>query len=233
MKKTLFIAALLVAGVASAFATEYTAKAYITMGTNTLKLREAAEFSTSAYDNGADLSAYNKTGIVAYATLTGNTSVRWSQFAGDNLEGVQLAFKVAAAGEQTLTFSDVQGAQLYLVDGDKYIAIVNGGSYTFTAEEADVADWNVTRFSISKNPPYLFVDGIVTIGELKDGETIYFQYFTYVDGKRVNGIAGDTNRNKSFEPYTTEGYCEIWYTNKAGVERKFIVNPAPVVTPAN
>ncbi len=91
----------------------------------------------------------------------------------------------------------------------------------------------ITNISIKERAsqapaPYLFVDGIVTINELKDGETIYFQYFTYVDGKRVNGIAGNTISRKSFEPYTTEGYCEISYTNMDDVERKFITNPVIV-----
>ena len=88
----------------------------------------------------------------------------------------------------------------------------------------------ITNISIKERDaqapaPYLFVDGIVTINELKESETIYFQYFNYVNGERVNGIGGDTNRNKSFKPYTTEGYCEINYTNKDDVKRNFIVNP--------
>ena len=159
-------------------------------------------------------------------------SKKYEIFASNDIDGQALGVKTYTDTEYTLTFSNLRGeGKLYLVDAvaDKFIEITEGGSYAFTAEaNQTIAD----RFSIAKNLPYLFVDGIVTIGELKDGELVYFQYFTYVDGKRVNGIAG-TNPKKSFELYTTEGYCEVWYTNKAGVERKFIVNPAPVVTPAN
>lgn len=152
-------------------------------------------------------------------------------YVGENLEGIALGFLTNASTEYTINFSNVSGEKLYLVDAvaDKTTEITEGGSYAFTAEaNQTIAD----RFSISKYPPYTFIGDVLTIGELKDGELIYFQYFTYEDGKRVNGIAG-TNPKKSFELYTTEGYCEVSYTNKAGVERKFIVNPAPIVTPAN
>lgn len=159
-------------------------------------------------------------------------SKKYEIFASNNIDGQALGVKTYTDTEYTLTFSNLKGSgNLYLFDAvaNKYVAIVNGGSYAFTAEaNQTIAD----RFSISKYPPYTFIGNTLTIGELKDGELVYFQYFTYVDGKRVNGIAG-TNPKKSFELYTTEGYCEVSYTNKAGVARKFIVNPTPVVTPAN
>lgn len=152
----------------------------------------------------------------------------------NDVEGVVLAFTTNSRTNYKLTFDMQAGDAFYLKDNveNKLIEMVPATVYEFTATaNTTVAD----RFSITKVAPladYLFIGDQLTIGELKDGTLINFQYFTYVDGKRVNGIDG-TNPNKSFKLFTTEGYCEISYTNKAGVARKFIVNPAPVVTPAN
>lgn len=236
MKKSLIIAALLVAGVASAFAVEYTAKAKITLGSNALTLREAAQFS-DAFDNGYDASQFNKTGIVVEAVILGETTTEWAQWATNDLEGVVVAFKVAAAGEQTLTFANVEGAQLYLVDAvtGARTAIVNDGTYVFTAEAADVSAWNTTRFTISKvlpAKPYTFINNVLVINEATDGAEITITPFTYgVDGKNL----GDPiiTHAPMDEDLTGMGYLLITYTNAEGVAREFIVNANPDVQPAN
>lgn len=239
MKKMMFIAALLVAGVATGIATEYTAYAEITLN-KTLTLREAAKLS-AAYDNGADIPRFNNTGIFVYANIEGQTSTEWIQFGINDLEGTKLAFKVAAAGEQTLTFSEVTGTKLYLVDAvaDKKTEIANGGSYVFTAEAADVSAWNTTRFSITKVAPladYYFDGETLTLGEKKEGTTATAKGFKYEKGQRVdNGVSTSTTGNtlllSAYEGQTT--YFKVTYTTKNDETREFIVNIKPDVVPAN
>ena len=225
--KKLFISLLAIAATVNAMAAlSYEAKATLKLQSTTSQTCEVtlAQMAGSVSKYCAEMNMSGR----KVALYVMDNSKNYEIFAANDLDGAALGVLTDEATEYTITFSDVIG-KLYLVDGEKYIEIVEGGSYTFKAEaNQTIAD----RFSISKYPPYLFVDGMLTIGELKDGTVINMQYFTYVDGKRVNGHAG-TSSNKSVELFTTEGYCEISYTNKAGVARKFIVNPAPVVTPAN
>ncbi len=235
MKKSLILAALLVAGVASTFAVEYTAKAKISLGETTITLRESASYS-DAFDNGADVSNYNSFGIAVVNEISGMGS-NWVQWASAELEGLKIGFKALAAGEQTLTFSGVQGTPLYLVDAvaNKTTEITEGGSYVFTAEDADVANWNTTRFSITKvapKAPYTFINNVLVINEATDGAEITVTPFTYgVDGKDL----GDPiiTHAPMDEDLTGMGYLLITYTNAEGVAREFIVNANPDVQPAN
>lgn len=234
MKKIMFMAFLLIAGVATIMATEYTAYAEITLN-KTLKLREAAEFS-SAFDNGADIARFNNTGIFVFANIVDQTDTEWIQFATNDLEGTTLAFKVAAAGEQTLTFANVEGAQLYLVDavaGTK-TAIVNGGSYVFTAEDADVANWNTTRFTITKVAPalpYSFINNTLVITEATVGAEVTVTPFTY--GAEGKNLGAPAIYNVPVHQVLNGGYFLVTYTNAEGVAREFIVNANPDIQPAN
>lgn len=232
MKKSLFIAALLVVGVASSFAVEYTAKAKITLGSNALTLREAAQFS-DAFDNGYDASQFNKTGIVVEAVVPEQTTTEWAQWATNDLEGVVVAFKVAAAGEQTLTFSGVQGTPLYLVDAvtGARTAIVNDGTYVFTAEAADVSAWNTTRFTISKVAtiaPYSFINNTLVITEATGEVTV--TPFTYAEGGKSLGTP--ENHDPSAPIVLSGNYFLVTYETAEGT-REFIVNANPDVQPAN
>lgn len=174
-------------------------------------------------------------GTVSVALYAIANSKKYEIFASNDIEGQALGVKTYTDGEYTLTFSNIKGeTPLYLFDAvaNKYTEITEGGSYAFTAEaNQTIAD----RFSITKVlplPDYLFIGDQLTIGEVEDGAVINLQYFTYDNGKRVLGDS-ETSTEKVIELSTAKGYCEVSYTNKAGVERKFIVNPAPVVTPAN
>lgn len=234
MKKSLILAALLVAGVASTFAVEYTAKAKISLGETTITMRESASYS-DAFDNGADVSNYNSFGIAVVNEISGMGS-NWVQWASAELEGLKIGFKALAAGEQTFSFSGVIGT-LYLVDAvaGTQTEIVNDGSYVFTADAADVSAWNTTRFSITKvlpAKPYTFINNTLVINEATDGAEITITPFTYgVDGKDL----GDPiiTHAPMDEDLTGMGYLLITYTNAEGVEREFIVNTNPDVQPAN
>ncbi len=141
MKKTFFMIAMLFASIMSGFAVDYTATAYITMDGKQLKLRESASFAAGV-DETYSVTNLNENGISAY-----NGGARYLQYATQNLDGLALEFKAAAADE-TLTFSNVLGT-LYLVDNVAKTSklIVDGENYPFTATAGvSVAD----RFYISK-----------------------------------------------------------------------------------
>lgn len=224
MKKVFIIATLLVAGFATSFAVEYTAKAKIAYNGTTLTLREAATYS-DGFDNGSDALLYNTKGIEVAQEIAGQGN-QWIQWASNNLEGVKIGFKANAAGEQTFSFSGVVGT-LYLVDGEKYILITEGGSYTFNAEEADVADWNTTRFSIVKNIPATFINNRLVINDATAGAEVNVTPFSFVEGRRVDGqkVTYTAPVNQALNG----NYFEVEYTNKNGVARKFIVNANPTL----
>lgn len=230
--KKLFITLLTIAVTINVFAENN--KASITMKANNSKQSCMATIvETTDPDAAANCAEINMTGrqVALYAIAN---SKNYQIYANADVEGLPLGFMTNADTEYTMSFSNLEGAPLYLVDAvaNKTTEITAGGSYAFTAEaNQTIAD----RFSITKVlplPDYLFIGDQLTIGEVEDGAVINLQYFTYDNGKRVLGDS-ETSTEKVIELSTAKGYCEVSYTNKAGVERKFIVNPAPVVTPAN
>lgn len=233
MKKTFIIATLLLVGFATSFAVEYTAKAKIAYNGTTLTLREAATYS-DGFDNGSDVLLYNTKGIEVAQEIAGQGD-QWIQWASNDLEGVKIGFKANAAGEQTFSFSGVIGT-LYLVDAvtGARTAIVNDGTYVFTAEAADVSAWNTTRFTISKVAaiaPYSFVNNTLVIKEANVGAEVTVTPFTY--GAEGKNLGTPVIYNVPVNQVLNGGYFLVTYTNKEGVAREFIVNANPDVQPAN
>lgn len=234
--KKIILSLLVVAASLNVFAAiDYTAKAKIKVTSSTeifdqVTIASSASFSSTA-NKYCVVKQMENLEVAIYAELSG---AKYGTLALNDLEGAALAVKTDEGTNYTVSFSNVSGETLYLVDAvaNKYTEITEGGSYAFTAEaNQTIAD----RFSITKVlplPDYLFIGDQLTIGEVEDGAVINLQYFTYDNGKRVLGDS-ETSTEKVIELSTAKGYCEVSYTNKAGVERKFIVNPAPVVTPAN
>ena len=147
MKKLFVSMCLLVAGVVSAFAVDYTAKVYVTMGTSQVKVRESASFN-DGYTSGSCSVDANGTGVVVYNVIP--EGERWSQWGSSNVEGLQLAFTPTAT-DVTFTFSNVTGT-LYLVDANdaSRTLITEGGSYNFTVAAGDLNNAINNRFSLSK-----------------------------------------------------------------------------------
>lgn len=144
MKKLFILSAMLIAGLTSSFAQNYTARAFIKMDGQELRLRESAAFN-DGFTNGACVSDNNNAGMAAYVS-----GARYSQWGCNDLEGLTLAF-VPAAAECQLTFSNVIG-DLYLVDALTGVRthIVDGEGLTFQVEAAQVGQNIADRFSISK-----------------------------------------------------------------------------------
>ena len=169
MKKSILTMALLVAGLTSAMAVDYTATASIKMGTaTTLKLREAATFSDATTDTGYDAKTLNVGGLVVTAS-----GERFTQWATNNLEGVVLEFTPTAAAV-SFAFSGVKG-DLYLIDAkdNSRNKIVDGQTYDFTVEATEVGVANAARFTISKigEQNLCFVNNVLQL-TLYKGETV-------------------------------------------------------------
>ncbi len=163
--------------------------------------------------------------VALYAIFNGKN---YQTFGSNDLDGLAFGVMTDVATEYTISFSNVEG-KLYLVDGEKFIEITEGGSYTFTAAaNQTIAD----RFSISKYPPYLFIGHKLILGDKKPGSVAKAKSFEYQDGKRVftgHDVSGDGATLLLFQP----SYYEVTYTNRKDEEKKFIVNVNPTVTPAN
>ena len=148
MKKTILMITMLLAGVISSYAVDYTAKAYIKMNDATFKLRESTSYTagpnTSCISNPNEGTEYE--GVSAYVN-----SMVYNQWSVDELEGLQLSFRPTAT-DVTFNFSNVTGTQLYLVDANdgSRTPIVESGSYSFSVEASKVGERVADRFSISK-----------------------------------------------------------------------------------
>lgn len=151
MKKLIFTMSLLIAGVGSLMAARtYTAKADLTLGATTLKLRECADFS-DAFDNGYDAENANAFGINVVATLTQGT--RWANWYTNELDGAVVGFTANNGTHYTISFANVTGTTLYLFDkvANVFTEIVAGENYAFDVTAAQVGTTINDRFIISKN----------------------------------------------------------------------------------
>ena len=151
MKKFFIVLSLLMVGVISGFAQTLTAKAYMTMDGQQLKLRERADYVVA--DPQATASDYNNVGVAAYYA-----GVRYVQFGTDDLEGLPLSVIVPMETNSiNIVFNVAEGTQLYLVDAsDGSRTPINAGENKVYAVNYESAAYAVNdRFSISKlqNPP--------------------------------------------------------------------------------
>lgn len=113
-------------------------------GANTrLTIRESAEFSAD-FDNGADMSAYmNENRFNFYATTD---YADQCQIATDNIEGQVLTLATKGETSFTMSFSNVRGEKMALVDnmtGD-VIEMAEGVTYNFIANANEVSE----RFTV-------------------------------------------------------------------------------------
>ena len=72
---------------------------------------------------------------------------KYAIFATDNLNNTYLGFSCVNGGNFTLTFDNVEGEELYLLDmnNNTVVAMVNGDSYQFTAADGETNDY---RFKV-------------------------------------------------------------------------------------
>lgn len=187
MKKLFTILSLLLAGLTSGFAEDYSARAFITMDGMTLRLRESANFN-DGFTNGACASDNNQVAMAAYVNGT-----RYIQWGCKNLEGLRLAVK-STAQTFNLTFSDVIGT-LYIIDtrDGSSTLIVDGESKEYAIYASEIGNDIVDRFYISKMP--------ANIQELPSS------LGTFVSDKKVASVTGAV----LYEIIATDGVSNITF----------------------
>ena len=138
-----------VAATINVMAVDYTAKAIVTLQSESgynckLTLRQAAEYGAL---NGLEMNMEGR--FVALYALNGSTKLQTAQAA--DFTDVKLGLLTDASTNYTITVSSVAGSEtLYLYDGaDKAYALTEGASYNFTATASSTDE---ARFVIKKTP---------------------------------------------------------------------------------
>lgn len=146
--KKIFLMLLGVAATCSVMAVDYTAKAKVTLQSESgyscnLMLSESAEYGALA---GSAMNFEDRK--VALYVVNGSEKLQIARAA--SLEGVQLGLMTDASTSYTLTVSAVEGSEtLYIWDGEKSFALTEGASYNFTAA-ANATD--EARLVLKKSP---------------------------------------------------------------------------------
>ena len=138
-----------VAATINVMAVDYTAKAVVTLQSQSgysckLTLRQAAEYGAL---NGLEMNMEGRQ--VALYALNGTTKLQTAQ--ADDMENVKLGLLADASTSYTITVSSVAGSEtLYIWDADSAsYALTEGASYTFTATASATDE---ARFVIKKAP---------------------------------------------------------------------------------
>lgn len=222
--KKLIISLLAIAATVNVMAIEFTAKATLNLTSQSGEACTMNLYQTLDPKAGSYCAPINMQGrVVALYSISGEKNYQDLYIA--NLDGIALGLMTNEDVKYTISFSKIQGENLYLFDAvaNKYVAIVNGGSYTFTAEaNQTIAD----RFSIVKNIPATFINNKLVIADAAVGAEVNVTPFSFVEGRRVDGqkVTYTAPVNQALNG----NYFEVEYTNKKGVARKFIVNANPV-----
>ena len=105
---------------------------------------ESDEF-TADFDNGYDAAKYMNDGINLYVSA----NEKMSNYATDDLENTYVGFQAVKAGNYTIEFASVKGEELTLVDLETgaRVAMIEGNTYEFTANEANDYRFQITKIS--------------------------------------------------------------------------------------
>lgn len=134
-------------------------------------LAESNDFSAE-YENIRDAEKYMNEDVNIYAHAEVNQCV----LATDNLEDTYLGFSTVNGGNFTISFKNVEGRDLDLIDlqENATIAIVEGNTYNFTAEANTNADY---RFKVvERKKVHTGVDNLNADNSAKGVYTIMGQY---------------------------------------------------------
>ena len=111
-------------------------------GVDHVVVAQDAQFSAE-FDNGYDVAKYMNDDVNMYVSANEKMAI----FATDNLENTYVGFQSVKGGNYTITFANVQGEDLTLIDHETgaRVLMVEGNTYEFTANGA-----NDYRFEIVK-----------------------------------------------------------------------------------
>lgn len=107
------------------------------------------EFS-AAFDNGYDVTKYMNDDVNMYVTADEKMAI----FATDNLENTYVGLSTVKGGNYTITFANVQGEELTLIDHETgaQVAMVEGNTYAFTAAANATNDYRFEVVGAAKLP---------------------------------------------------------------------------------
>ena len=109
-----------------------------------------SEDFTADYEAGYDAEKYMNEGMNIYVT----DNVRLNVLASDNINNTYLGFQCAEAGTYTLSFDELQGENLVLVDlaTGARMAMVEGAEYQFNADANEANDYRFEVVTIANMP---------------------------------------------------------------------------------
>lgn len=183
---------LAVAATINVMATEYTAKAKVTLSSGSgyychLMLAESTEFGSL---DGAVMNMEDR--VIALYVLKGTTKLQSATAA--NLDDVKVGLKTNGSTTYTIDVSEVEGTKkLYLYDKEELTgyALTDGASYTFEAEKNTTIE---DRFYLTKTLPDL--------GQLETcftGTVLQINNNPYPGAIHVKWYNGSTNKDESVD----------------------------------
>ena len=186
---------LAVAATINVMATEYTAKAKVTLSSGSgyychLMLAESTEFGSL---DGAVMNMEDR--VIALYVLKGTTKLQSATAA--NLDDVKVGLKTNGSTTYTIDVSEVEGTKkLYLYDKEELTgyALTDGASYTFEAEKNTTIE---DRFYLTKTLPDL--------GQLETcftGTVLQINNNPYPGAIHVKWYNGSTNKEESVDRET-------------------------------
>lgn len=187
---------LAVAATINVMATEYTAKAKVTLSSGSgyychLMLAESTEFGSL---DGAVMNMEDR--VIALYVLKGTTKLQSATAA--NLDDVKVGLKTNGSTTYTIDVSEVEGTKkLYLYDKEELTgyALTDGASYTFEAEKNTTIE---DRFYLTKTLPDL--------GQLETcftGTVLQINNNPYPGAIHVKWYNGSTNKDESVDRETS------------------------------
>ena len=107
------------------------------------------EFS-AAFDNGYDVTKFMNDDVNMYVSADEKMAI----FATDNLENTYVGFQSVKGGNYTITFTNVQGEDLTLIDHETgaQVLMVEGNTYAFTAAANAANDYRFEVVATAKMP---------------------------------------------------------------------------------
>lgn len=217
--KKIMVLLFIVAATMNAMAVDYTAKAVVTLESESgfncqLTLRQADEYGALS---GAEMNMEDR--VIALYALKGSTKLEIARAA--DLTNVKLGLQTDASTNYTLTVSSVTGTEtLYIHDyvAGKDYALTEGASYNFTATGSSEARFLLKK-SVNDPLKVCFIGNVLQVNDNPYSETIVIKD---ANGDPISGSPFAANTTEV--DFSTIGAAGDRFTVEfANGARKFIV----------